>query len=135
MNFFVIEIFIIETFKSGVCDNGFQAGRGAHAIVLSLLEEGKFNWLDLSSIQKVRECYSYRSHASRSIVADQVFSTTSVRLLSGTSNRVNKGSERRRICRIYNTGTSRYDTSHSSKGSMHEHFCSFCATKGSKLNH
>ena len=36
-----------------VCDYSFPAGRGAHALVLSFMEEGCLNWLDLSAIQKV----------------------------------------------------------------------------------
>ena len=32
---------------------GFPAGCGAHALVLSFIEEGRLNWLDLSAIQKV----------------------------------------------------------------------------------
>ena len=42
-----------------VCYYSFPAGRGAHALVLSYMEEGRLNWLDLSAIQKVCESYSY----------------------------------------------------------------------------
>ena len=33
-----------------VCDYSFPVGRGAHALVLSFIEEGRLNWLDLFAV-------------------------------------------------------------------------------------
>ena len=41
-----------------VCDFGFKSCLGAHALILSNLEDEIITWEDLPSIQKVRENYT-----------------------------------------------------------------------------
>ena len=47
-----------------VCDFGFKSCLGAHALILSILEDQLLTWEDLPSIQRVSENYSHRSQAS-----------------------------------------------------------------------
>ena len=118
-----------------VCDYSFPAGRGAHALVLSFMEEGRLDWLDLSAVQKVRESYSYRAHAAGSHDSVAVHSTAGVRVSSSAAGKTDRGTARRRPCRNYNSGSCRQESSHLTNGFLYEHFCSFCATKGLKKKH
>ena len=118
-----------------VCDYSFPAGRGAHALVLSYMEEGRLNWLDLSAIQKVRESYSYRAHAAGSHDSVAAHSAAGVRVSSNAAGKTDRGTARRRPCRNYNLGSCKRESSHLTNGFLYEHYCSFCATKGLKLKH
>lgn len=118
-----------------VCDFSFKAGRGAHALVCTLLEEGRLNWLDLSAIQKVRENYTYRALATGSPVVEKVHSAPSARQSSSSNAKANRGTARRRVCRNFNNGNCSHDTGHLNNGFVYDHFCTFCATKGLKRGH
>lgn len=98
-------------------------------------EEGRLNWLDLSSIQSVRENYSYRAHASRTVVAEVAYTTANTRQSFSTASRASQGAVRHRVCKNYNSGTCKHDTGYLSNGFTYEHFCRLCATKGSRFNH
>ena len=113
----------------------FPAGRGAHTLVLSFIEEGRLNCLDLSAVQKVRESYSYRVHAAGSHDSVAVHTTTGVRHSSNAAGKTDRGTWRCRPCRNYNSGTCRQESSHLNNGFLYEHFCTFCATKGFKHKH
>ena len=97
-----------------ICDYGFPAGRSAHALMCSFMEEGRLNWLDLYAVQKV--CGRLDQHSS-----------------SATGN-VDRGTARRRLCKNYNSGNCRQESSHLNNCFLYEHFSTFCATKGSKFN-
>lgn len=118
-----------------VCDFGFKAGRGAHALVCTLLEEGRLNWLDLSAVQKVRENYTYRALATGSPVAEKGQIASNARQSSSSGTKANRGTAKRRICRNFNNGNCSRDTGHLNNGFFYDHFCTFCATKGSKRGH
>ena len=78
-----------------VCDYGFPAGRGTHALVCSFMEEGRLNWLDLFAIQKVRESYSYRAHAAGSSDSVAVHTTSGLRHDSSVTGKADRGTPRR----------------------------------------
>ena len=105
------------------------------ALICSYLEKGSLNWFNLFAIQKVCENYLYRSHASSSLVADAVHTHAGARHVYSTGGKANKGTARRQVCKNYNTDTCKHDTSHLNNGFLYEHFCTFCATKGSRFSH
>lgn len=46
-------------------DFGYSAGCGAHAVVLVSIEEGKFSWSDLESVQTIHIKYAYKSQSQQ----------------------------------------------------------------------
>ena len=118
-----------------ICDFCFPAGRGAHTLVLSFIEEGHLNWLDLSAIQKVCESYSYRAHAAGSHDSVAVHTTAGVRHSSSATSKADRGTARHQPCKNYNSGNCRHESSHLNNGFLYEHCCTFCATKGFKHKH
>ena len=118
-----------------VCDYSFPAGRRAHTLVLSFIEGGRLNWLDVSAIQRVCESYSYRAHAARSHASVAVHPIAYVRHTSSATGKTDRGTARSRPCRNYNSGSCRQESCHLTNGFLYEPFCSFCATKGFKHKH
>ena len=115
-------------------DYSFRSAHGAHALILSMLEESRLTWDDLPGIQKVREDFSYRSHVSSdSNIASHApaFKGKSNPAVRPNTSRITS----RRICKNYNSGSCVHGTSHVSNGFSYDHHCSFCATKGSRSNH
>ena len=51
----------ISSLLQDICDVSFIVGRGALALILVMMEESRLTWLDLASVQEVREKYCYRS--------------------------------------------------------------------------
>ena len=103
------------------------------AYLASLLQDvcDRLNWLDLSAVQKVWESYSYRAHAAGSSDSVAVHTTAGVRHDSSATGKADRGTVSRRPCKNYNSGNCRHETSHLNNGILYEHFCTFCATKGS----
>ena len=99
------------------------------------MEEGRLNWLDLSAVQKVCENYSYRTHVADSRDSVAVHTTAHIRHSSSATGNADRGTTRRWPCKNYNSGNCRHESSHLNNGFFYEHFCTFCATKGSKFNH
>ena len=50
----------MASIRQDVCDFGFKSCLGAHALILSNLEDQILTWDDLPSIQKVRKNYTHR---------------------------------------------------------------------------
>ena len=96
----------LASLLQNVCDYIFPAGRGAHALVVSFIEEGCLNWLDLSAIQKVCVSYSYRAHPACSHDSVAVHTTAGVRHSSSPTGKGDRGTAGRWPCQNYNSGNS-----------------------------
>ena len=112
-----------------VCDFGFKSCMGAHALILSNLEDQILTWEDLPAIQKVRENYSHRSLASAASNRTDWSAPQ-----SGFRAR-NQTSSKHRICRGFNSGLCKKDSSHVTNGFTYDHYCSFCSQSGQKYGH
>ena len=115
-----------------ICDSGFASGRGALALILVGIEESCQSWLDLPALQQVCEKYSYRSYISNNFISSQSAQFMSFSGLSSKSKTAKVA--QRRICRnLYSGSCSQSSSSHTMGGFNYEHFCSHCATRGSKF--
>ena len=122
----------IASLLQDVCDVGFTVGRGALALILVMMEESRLSWLDLASVQEVRDKYCYRSVvASKSSQPDSGTRFPSTRIAKPKA----AGGAQRRICTNFNSGSCTHAASHVTGKILYEHFCSHCAEKGSKFPH
>ena len=102
---------------------------GAHALILSNIEDQTLSWEDLPSIQKVRENFTHRFQASAaSNRTDWSAPQTSFKAMSQPRSR-------RRICKGYNSGLCTRESSHITNGCIYDHYCSFCSQSGHRYSH
>ena len=88
----------VPSILQDICDYGFAAGRGALALILTMMEASRLSWLDLAPVQAVREKYSYRSIVASSSQSDHSTSFHS----QGNKPKIARGGQHR-ICRNFNS--------------------------------
>ena len=125
----------IAAIQQDVVDFGFLPARGAHAVVLIAIEEGRASWADLESVQSIRINYSSKSQAPAG--HNVAGNSSNVKPRQGmASNSSSMGPARGGlICKNYNTGTCTHSNSHVSNDIQYNHHCSRCSAQGKKYSH
>ena len=124
-------------------DCGFRLAKGAHAAVLSALEEGRVTWADPAAIEEIRRDSVSRifldaadhsrpafQHSTRP--AFQHSPTTGTRpKVQGKHNSGKSGS----VCKLYNKGTCMHDADHTNGNINYIHVCTYCRINGKSHPH
>ena len=101
-------------------DFGWASAKGAHALILYRMEEGKVDWLSPEKLDHLR-----RAHAQKVL----------------TSNTSNAHSSKSRndtqgvLCKYFQSGKCSQKSEHTTNGQLYKHHCSHCHTLGNKLPH
>lgn len=115
----------IAALQQDVCDFGFDTARGAHALILTNIEESHCSWLDIELIQGMRQSYTYKIQAK----------STGQTMGTSDSNHKSGADRPTRICRNFNTGSCTHSSSHVSANTQFNHYCAHCYKQGYKYSH
>ena len=96
-------------------DFGWTSAKGAHAVLLCRMEEGKVNWANTEKIDRIR-----RAHAQK-VVNNSVKKPNSE--LSGVP------------CKFFQNQKCPHKGDHHTSGQWYRHICSFCNTLGKRFPH
>ena len=99
-------------------DFGWASAKGAHALILCKMEEGKVDWSMTEKIYRLR-----RAHAQKVVVNPPI--------AQGKKNGEMQGVP----CRYFQTGKCTHKTDHVTGGQLYKHICNFCNNSGKQLNH
>ena len=91
------------------------AAKGAHAVLLCKMEEGRVDWADTDKIDRIRWAYIHKV---------QNYST------SGHSTKRNGGKEDPTPCKFFQKSTCSHKTDHETNNHTYLHVCSFCFSSG-----
>ena len=98
---------------------GWASAKGAHALLLCRMEQGKVNWHMTDQIDRIR-----RAHAQKVATSTQNLNTKK------------KVSEMQGVpCKYYQNGKCSQKGDHNSGGQLYKHICSHCHTLGKKFSH
>ena len=100
-------------------DFGWPSARGAHALILCRMEEGKVNWLMSEKLDRLR-----RAHAKKIV-------TNSSTLHSPCGKVDTQGM----ICKYFQTGKCTQKGDHTTSGQLYTHICAHCVTLGKYFPH
>ena len=100
-------------------DFGWSSAKGAHALILCRMEEGKVNWLMSDKLDRLR-----RAHAQK-IVNGQ----------SGSTQNKVKYDPQGVPCKYFQSGKCAHKNDHTTNGQLYRHICSFCHGLGKKFAH
>ena len=122
----------IASLLQDVCDVGFAVGRGALALILTMMEESLLSCLDLVAVQEVRDKFCYRSVVAP--CSSQSVHSASFSSKQNSKPKAVRGAQRG-TCKNFNSGSCSHASSHVTGGFQHEHLCSDSAIKGSRFPH
>ena len=101
-------------------DFGWASAKGAHALILCRMEEGKVNWLNADKLDRLR-----RAHAQK--VVNNNSST-------GQGSK-SKNESQGVLCKYFQSGKCSHKTEHTTNGQLYKHLCSHCHSLGKKFSH
>ena len=99
-------------------DFGWASAKGAHALILCKMEEGKVDWSLTEKIDRLRRAHAQKIVANPSTV-------------QGRKNGEMQGVP----CRYFQTGKCTHKADHVTAGQLYKHICNFCNNSGKQLNH
>ena len=99
-------------------DFGWASAKGAHALILCRMEEGKVNWLNADKLDRLR-----RAHAQK--VVNNNSST-------GQGSK-SKNESQGVLCKYFQSGKCSHKTEHTTNGQLYKHLCSHCHSLGKKF--
>ena len=100
-------------------DFGWASAKGAHALILCRMEEGKVDWLSADKLNRLR-----RAHVQNV-------------LISNTSNAHSSKSRNETqgvLCKYFQSGKCSHKFDHTRNGRLYKHQCSHCHTLGKKIS-
>ena len=101
-------------------DFGWGAAKGAHAVLLCKMEEGRLDWSDTVTIDRVRRTYAHKVQSQNPNVP-------------GTKK--NFGKDNPTPCKFFQKGTCSHKIDHEHNNHLYLHVCSFCFASGRKYPH
>ena len=96
-------------------DFGWSSAKGAHAVLLCRMEEGKVTWKMTEKIDRIR-----RAHAQKVV---------------NTSSKKSSSDQQGMPCKFFQTPKCPHKGDHHTSGQFYRHICSFCSTLGKRLPH
>ena len=100
-------------------DFGWKTAKGAHAVLLCRMEEGRLTWQDTDKIDRIRRAHAQKVHHGA----------------SGSNSKRNNGKDSPTPCRYFQKGTCSQKVDHENNGHSYLHVCSRCFEKGKKFPH
>ena len=101
-------------------DFGWAAAKGAHAVLLCKMEEGRLNWSDTQKIDRIRRAYAHKVQNHN----PSPYSTNRNGLKEGPTP-----------CKFFQKATCSHKTDHETNNHTYLHVCSFCFSNGKKYPH
>ena len=101
-------------------DFGWASAKGAHALILCRMEEGKVNWLNSDKLDRLR-----RAHAQKVVNGIP---------LSGQKNK-SKGELLGVPCKYFQSRKCSHKVVRTSNGQLSHHMCSHCHSAGKRFLH
>ena len=101
-------------------DFGWAAAKGAHALILCRMEEGKVDWLNSEKLDRLRRA------PAQKIVTNTASSSQVSR---------NKAKVQGAVCKYYQSGKCSHKFNHTTSGQLYKHICSHCHASGKKFPH
>ena len=101
-------------------DFGWASAKGAHALILCRMEEGKLDWLNSDKLDRLR-----RAHAQK------VLTNSSS---TGQSARI-KNESQGVMCKYFQSGKCSHKTDHTTNGQLYKRWCSHCYSLGKRFSH
>ena len=99
-------------------DFGWASAKGAHALILCKMEEGKVDWSMTEKIDRLRQ-----AHAQKIVVNPSISQCKKTGETQGVP------------CRYFQTGKCTHKADHVTAGQLYKHICNFCHANGKQLNH
>ena len=99
-------------------DFGWASAKGAHALILCKMEEGKVDWSMTEKIDTLRQAQAQKIVVNPS-----------------TSQGKKTGEMQGVPCRYFQTGKCTHKADHVTAGQLYKHICNFCHGSGKQLNH
>ena len=101
-------------------DFGWATAKGAHALILCRMEEGKVDWLSSEKLDRLR-----RAH-------DQKIVTST----GGNSHPAKNKAEAQGVpCKFYQSMKCSHKNDHTTNGQLYKHICTHCFSLGKKFAH
>ncbi len=109
-----------------VVDSGFTTAKGAHAVVLSHIEEGRASWNNLETINAIRRAFTQKSYSNNSYASGKNnIKATNIK----QGNKV-------KPCTGFQNGSCTLESMHVKEGVSLKHICVHCfTTLGKQFNH
>ena len=101
-------------------DFGWASAKGAHALILCRMEEGKLDWLNSDKLDRLR-----RAHAQKVLTNNP----------STGQNIKTKNESQGVMCKYFQSGKCSHKTDHTTNGQLYKHWCSHCYSLGKKFSH
>ena len=101
-------------------DFGWGAAKGAHAVLLCKMEEGRLDWSDSTKIDRVRHAYAHKVQYTNPSVP-------------GTKKNLDKDNPT--PCKFFQKGTCSHKVDHENNNHLYLHVCSFCFATGKRFPH
>ena len=100
-------------------DFGWPSAKGAHALILCRMEEGKVNWSMSDKLDRLR-----RAHAQKIVT-------------NPTTTRSSRGKmdTQGMVCKFFQTGKCIQKGDHTTNGQLYTHICAHCVTLGKRFPH
>ena len=101
-------------------DFGWASAKGAHALILCRMEEGKVDWLKSDKLDRLR-----RAHAQKVVTSNSS---------SGQTAKA-KHESHGVICKYFQSGKCNHKAEHNTNGQLYKHWCSHCYSLGKRFTH
>ena len=101
-------------------DFGWGAAKGAHAVLLCKMEEGRLDWSDTIKIDRVRRAYAHKVQSHNP---------------NAPGTKKNFGKDNPTPCKFFQKGTCSHKIDHEHNSHLYLHVCSFCFASGKKYPH
>ena len=101
-------------------DFGWASAKGAHALILCRMEEGKVDWLKSDKLDRLR-----RAHAQKVVTSNS----------SSGQTAKTKHESHGVICKYFQSGKCNHKAEHNTNGQLYKHWCSHCYSLGKRFTH
>ena len=100
-------------------DFGWPSAKGAHALILCRMEEGKVNWLMSDKLDRLR-----RAHAQK-IMTNPINP-------QGTKGKMEPQGM---PCKFFQTGKYPHKSDYTTNSQLYKHICTYCSSLGKRFLH
>ena len=101
-------------------DFGWSSAKGAHAVLLCKMEEGRVTWEETHKIDRVRRAYAHRSTSSSH---------------SSQNSKKMGNKDQSMPCRYYQKNSCSHKGDQETGGRLYLHICSHCHSQGKNVTH
>ena len=125
---------LVASMHQDICDYSYIPVRGALAVCLSAIEDGRASWKDYDTLFNLKKQYLLTSE-SRSSNYVNSSSSRSPRGNNQSTGHSSQNQNQVRLCRNFNNGKCAQSHGHTHSGISYSHYCAFCIKQGSFFPH